>query len=171
MTATRVDEFGVVRCVNDPAHRITTRHADHVVTVICAECQTFDWDELASTEWYDNHSNLALLIGWQDDHDRARFLTSILEKPWKYEDEFLAAKACADHELATGHTVNRDPDGDCLWYCNDCPRRHGYDHECCKHDDPSVGEGVCCACDAESPCFDEQERAAQEDRDPERVSA
>lgn len=115
--------------------------------------------------WYDNHHNLWLLLNWTGGVNPLH----VAKQPWKWEAEFRAAKTAYTHGEVTGHSVSRDNDGDTLWYCEQCPRRHGYDHECCKHDQgprEDRGDYMCCVCDWESPCPKETMREAAEDFDP-----
>jgi hypothetical protein len=50
-------------------------------------------DMTDKVEWHEVHSNLVTLTAWMAEHGySAEAIAYAVEKPWKYEDEFKAAR-------------------------------------------------------------------------------
>lgn len=70
-------------------------------------------------QWFEDHDNLVTLTRWLADSGySARNIADVIEKPWKYDDEFAMAHTVNTHEHANNHTVYKNDDFDV--YCNDC---------------------------------------------------
>lgn len=77
-------------------------------------------DPAVELPWYAVHANLVLLTryladgGWE-----AETIADAVEKPWKYEPEYRAARAVADHEHAhpRHHVEWLSHQGANAWYC------------------------------------------------------
>lgn len=126
MSATRIDDFGVVRCATgEPGHQIVVVRAGNRVCGGCVECPQPAWDDLASVAWFDSHENLWLLLKWLGDMSPST-TRHVIEKPWKWETEFQTAAAARDHERThDGHEVLQDGTSDTDAYCDfeDCDWR------------------------------------------------
>lgn len=55
--------------------------------------------EWATGEWWEDHDNLILTSRWMADNGYdASDLAYFIEKPWKYEDEYISAKVVNELE-------------------------------------------------------------------------
>ena len=127
MNETRTDEYGIVRCaVTDDHKRLMVLNADHAITIKCLDCDVpGDYDVLASTEWYDSHSNLELVARWCQFGENGTL--ALLENPWDFEAEFEAARTARDHEAEGDgeypHSIERYRVDDTGWECANCDER------------------------------------------------
>ena len=56
---------------------------------------------MTELHWWDTHDNLVTLLHYLNDHEGydTDEVIAAVEKPWKYTDEWIAAR---DHEIAEG---------------------------------------------------------------------